>query len=103
MELGRSVAPIHGLKIEKVPQCIMANKRQLQDLVCFVTNPFKLVDSNWYGSNIPSRTFLHHTAGLSERDFHQTSKWKAPDFWFVHQTRLTEDKLNPEACPAGEN
>ena len=31
----------HGLKIEKTLQYVQANKRQLQDLVRFATNPIK--------------------------------------------------------------
>ena len=32
---------IRGLKIEKAPQYVLANRRQLQDLVRFATNPIK--------------------------------------------------------------
>lgn len=64
---------IHGLKIEKAPQYVLANRRQLQDVVRFATNPIKF-------SVVGIDPTIRHTTGLSELDFNHCISLGPPLF-----------------------
>ena len=84
---------IHGLKIEKAPQYVLANRRQLQDLVRFATNPIKFsvvgMDPTFRLGRFFVTPLVYQNLTLIKR-----RDGKHPYFFgpaFVHQTRLTED------------
>ena len=75
-----------SLKFDGTPQHVLANRRQLQDLNRFATNPessgFPIDFLCWYGSDLSFRTFLRYAIDLQERDTCETQRWKTSLFIF---------------------
>lgn len=84
---------IHGLKVEEAPQYVLANRRWLQDLVHFATNPIKFsvvgMDPAFRLGRFFVTLLVYQNLPLIKCRDRKHPYFFGPDF--VHQTCLTED------------